>query len=491
MSGEVHDFVVVGGGIAGLATAYEILRIRPKSSLIVLEATERLGGNIRTTRDDGFTVEWGVNGFLDNVPETLDLVARIGLAGDLLPAARAAGRRFIFRDGRLREVPLKPTRFLLSDLLTLRGRLRVLGEPFAPRRSDADETVFDFAARRIGPEAAEILVDAMVSGVYAGDSRGLSLASTFPLMREMEEGHGSLVRAMIAVRKKARRERGAGGGPAGPGGVLTSFRGGMDMLIARLAERVGMGRIRLSAPVESVERLPSPGGYRLRIPPAGHARDTLDAWRLIVAAPARSAASFLAPLDPRLADELAAVEYAPVAVVAFAYREEDLAEIPNGFGFLAPHGQGLRILGCLWDSSIFPPRAPEGAVLLRGMIGGACDRDAVALSDADLTAVMRHDLAIAMGISAVPRRIWIFRHPLGIPQYTLGHGARLQRIAARLAPLPGLDLIGNSYRGVAVNHCAKEAAALALGIHDAVHATLPDGQPTVGPPVVPSRAAPG
>lgn len=449
----IHDCIVIGGGIAGLACASEIRRVHPAASILVLESEERLGGNIRTSLEDGFTVEWGVNGFLDSVPETLMLVDRIGMREALTPAGDAAGKRFIYRNGVLREVPMKPPAFLASDLLSLRGRLRVLGEPFARRRPEGDETVFDFAARRIGREAAEILVDSMVSGVYAGDSRKLSLVSTFPKMAEMERQHGSLVRALIARSREARRTR-ASGGPSGPAGVLTSFREGMESLIDRLAGDVGRDSIRTGHAVQAIERRAD----RYRIDTQV---ESFESHRVIVAAPARGAARFLRPLDPDLAADLDGIEYAGLAVVALAYRGEALAGgAPEGFGFLAPRRQGLRILGCLWDSSIFAHRAPAGWALLRAMIGGAQDLDAVRMSDADLLAIVRADLATAMGIQAVPARHWIFRHPLGIPQYGIGHEARLRRISERLERLPGLELVGNSYRGVAINSCVKEAREL-------------------------------
>jgi oxygen-dependent protoporphyrinogen oxidase len=448
------DCIVIGGGIAGLSCAVEILRVAPGTSLILLESERRLGGNIRTTREDGFTIEWGVNGFLDNVPETLALIERIGLRDAVAPAGDAAGRRFIFRSGRLHEIPLKPPAFLASPLLSVRGRLRVLGEPFARRRPDGDETVFAFASRRIGREAAKILVDSMVSGVYAGDSRVLSLESTFPRMAEMEREHGSLVRALIARRRTARHAARAGG-PAGPAGVLTSLRDGMESWIDRLAERIGPGRIRMENPVLAVAR--EGGGFVVRT-----AAERFDARRLIVATPARGAAVFLRPLDAALAAELEGIAYAGLAVVGLAYRVEDLAGgAPEGFGFLAPRGEGLRILGCLWDSSIFAQRAPSGWVLLRAMIGGAQDPEAVRLDDASLIEIVRGDLRSSMGILEPPRAHWIFRHPLGIPQYTVGHGQRLQRISRSLGGLAGLHLTGNSYRGVAINNCVKEATELA------------------------------
>lgn len=448
--------IVIGGGIAGLATAHALLARRPGLDLVLLEADDRLGGNIRTSVEEGFTLEWGVNGFLNNVPETLELVEEIGMTPDLLPSNQAAARRFLFRGGRNWEIPLKPPAFFRSGLLSRGGRLRILGEPFARKRPAGDETVFAFAARRIGPEAARVLVDAMVSGVYAGDSRVLSLKSTFPRMEEMERTYGSLVKALIARQREAKRAGvQASGGPAGPAGALTSFRPGMESLVTRLGERIGPQRIRLSTPVTAIERGSREVPYLVRTASAEFPCD-----HLVIAAPARHAARFLSPLDAQLARELEGISYAGLAVVALAWDETDLDAAPDGFGFLVPRGEGLRILGCLWDSSVFPCRAPEGRVLVRAMIGGAQDGEAVGLSDAELLAITRRDLEISMGIRATPRLVRIYRHPLGIPQYLVGHGDRLARIEERLSALPGVALAGNSYRGVAVNNCAKEAKEL-------------------------------
>lgn len=450
--------VVIGGGIAGLATAQALLARRPGLDLVLLEADDRLGGNIRTSTEEGFTLEWGVNGFLNNVPETLELIEELGMTPELLPSNQAAAKRFLFRDGRTWEIPLKPPAFFRSGLLSRRGRLRILGEPFARPRPAGDETVFAFAARRIGPEAARVMVDAMVSGVYAGDSRVLSLKSTFPRMEEMERVHGSLVKALIAKQREAKRAGAKpSGGPAGPAGALTSFRSGMESLVTRLGERIGPERIRLGTPVTSVERRGNDPVYVVRT-----ATGEVPCDHLVIAAPARHAARFLSSLDAPLTRELEGIAYAGLAVVALAWEEADLEAAPDGFGFLVPRGEGLRILGCLWDSSVFPCRAPAGHVLVRAMIGGAQDPDAVGLSDEELLAITRRDLELSMGIHATPRLVRIYRHPLGIPQYLVGHADRLARIDERLQGLPGVALAGNSYRGVAVNNCAKEAKELGI-----------------------------
>ena len=487
--------VVVGGGIAGLATAYELreraTRVPGGLEVRLVEAAPRLGGNLRTERDGGYRVEWGPNGFLDNVPETLDLVRRLGLAEELCPSDAAAARRFLFRNGRLHLLPGGPGSFLTCPVLSLGGRLRVLGEPFAAKHPGGDETVYEFARRRIGAEAAHVLVGAMVSGVFAGDARQLSLASCFPKMAEMEAEHGGLVKAMLAkrgARSAAKRElaecRARGedtpemeemerpGGPVGPAGRLTSFRGGIqtftDALAAALGPSVESGRaLERLQPIDGRD-----GSTRLwRLGFAGG--DLLEADEVVLAVPAAQAAPLLAPLDGELAATLGAIPSASLAVLALAYDERTFHAralgslgatpgAPNGFGFLVPRGERPRILGALWDSSVFPgERAPQGKVLLRVMIGGALDPEAVTLPEEELLAIARTDLAATMGLDSTPERHWLFRHRVGISQYTVGHAARLEKIAARLATLPGLHVAGQSYFGVSMNGCCEQAARFA------------------------------
>lgn len=487
--------VIVGGGISGLATA---LHLRDRAGevadgleVVVLEAADAAGGNIRTDRVDGFTIEQGPNGFLDNVPATLDLVRRIGLAGRLEPADERAARRFLYRNGRLHLLPMGAISFLRSPVLSLRGRLRVFREPFAsPRPEDVDESIYAFAARRIGPEAATVLVDAMVSGVFAGNVHQLSLRSAFPKMARMEDEHGGLVRAMVAgmkaksaAKRKARRRRARGedvghltrpGGPAGPGGTLTSFDRGMDTLVDGLADAVG-DSLRLRHPVRAIR--PAGDARPLADPVDPHLRHDharpwvvqlasggeMDADAVVLAIPAPHAASLLQPLDPALGMALGEIQTAGLAVVALGYRADDLTAL-DGFGFLVPRGTGPRILGCLWDSSIFPGRAPEGRRLIRVMIGGAHDPEAVAIPDADLLARARSDLGLTMALRAEPVLTRIYRWPLGIAQYHIGHQHRLDRIHARLRDHPGLWVAGSSFYGISMNACFEKAPLHAAGI---------------------------
>jgi oxygen-dependent protoporphyrinogen oxidase len=455
--------VVVGGGIAGLSLAFELQRRGHEP--IVVERAAHPGGNIRTERIDGFLCEHGPNGFLDNVPETFALVRALGLDDRVVKSSDRARRRFIYRQGRLHEVPTGPASFITTGLLSWRGKLRVAAEPFAPGPPDGDETIYAFAARRIGEEAAHALVDPMVSGIFAGNARDLSLRACFAKMAEMEAEYGGLVRALVAKmreRRTAAAGRNADGSrpqPMGaPTGALTSFVGGTQDLIEALAARIGASLqagvgIRALWRNQAAWRLTKAGG------------EMIEADAVVLATPAHVTAKLLAPLDDELGDLVHGIRSAPLAVVCLGYeaREVERERGPlDGFGFLVPRHERLRSLGALWDSSVYPGRAPEGRALIRVMIGGAHDREILALSDEALVAIARADLREAMHLSAEPLLAHVFRHPAGIPQYTVGHLDRLASIDRRLAAWPGLFLAGNAYRGPSINACVADARRLAL-----------------------------
>jgi oxygen-dependent protoporphyrinogen oxidase len=452
----------VGGGIAGLAVAHALrtrLTARPQGAdveITVLEKSDRPGGNIRTERIEGYTCEWGPNGFLDSVPETLELVRAVGIGDRLQASDERARRRFIFRRGKLHEVPAGPVAFLRSGLLSARGKARIACEPFAPARPPVDETIHAFASRRIGREAADVLIDPLVSGIFAGDARELSLQASFPKMWRMETDHGGLFRALLAT---IRSRRGAGEGLGAPAGRLTSFRDGMEDLIRAVAGSLG-SVVRTRAPVVAVNRGHT-GGFLLRVETRDGPVESLEADAVALCGPSSQTAALVADLDPHLASALGEIEAAPLVVVCLGYPEASLPRPLDGFGFLVPRGEGPRILGALWDSSIYPGRAPQGRALIRAMIGGAHDPQAVGLSDDALVEAVRADLFTTMGLAATPLLTRIFRHPGGIPQYTVGHLARLERIEARLGAHPGLCVAGNSYRGVAINSCIADAGPLA------------------------------
>lgn len=452
-SGATPRVVVVGGGIAGLSVAHAVRAQTPGAEVVVLERCARIGGYVRSERLDGYLCEAGPDGFLDNAPATLALVNELGLASRMLPSRDEARRRFIFRGGRLHAVPLSAAAFLASGLLSLRGKLRVAREPFTrPARHD-DESILQFAERHIGPEAAHVLVGSMVSGIFGGDARELSLRACFPKMRDMDERYGSLVRAMIAKRRRTRNGVGA------PAGRLTSFVDGMEELVRAASASLGSA-VRTNQHVTALcPRMVRGRGFSVTSNQGG-----VDADAVVLTGAAHATAELVRPFAPSAAALLADIRTAPLTVVCLGYDEASLVAARgalDGFGFLIPRGEGPRILGALWETSIYDGRAPRGKVLLRVMVGGATDLEAVDLGDAELLAVARDDLRRTMRLQLAPVFVHIVRHRRGIPQYTTGHDARLQRLDGILAEHPGLFVAGSSYRGVSMNACVEDARRVA------------------------------
>ncbi|MEN3338311.1 MAG: protoporphyrinogen/coproporphyrinogen oxidase [Acidobacteriota bacterium] len=463
--------VIVGAGVSGLATAWAIRRRDPAIEIVLFERGPRTGGNIRTERIDGYTCEAGPDGFLDTAPATLALVDAIGLKSRLVPSNGAARKRYIFHGGRLCEVPASVGAFLKTPLLSARGKLRVACEPFAGPSEQADESIHDFATRRIGREAASVLVDPMVSGIFAGDPGALSLRGCFPRMWELEQDHGSLFRALLATRRARGRDDAVGA----PAGRLTSFDGGMAVLTDTLTRHLGPV-VRTSTAVVGVGvREPISLGPRMRSSRRYAVTTTdgiLDADAVVLSGPAAESARTLNGVDPVLGGLLRAIPTAPLAVVCLGYNAPDVTsrcEL-DGFGFLVPANEGPRILGALWETSIYPDRAPANKALLRVMIGGARDPEAVTLPDRELLDIVAGDLAQTMGLSVAPEFVHIVRHPRGIPQYVTGHLARVHQIDTLLEAHPGLCLAGSSYRGVSINACIAEADGIAVMVHRHVRA---------------------
>jgi oxygen-dependent protoporphyrinogen oxidase len=444
---------IVGGGIAGLSIAHAL---GDRADVQVFEATGRVGGNLRSERIDGFLCEHGPNGFLDSEPATLALIAALGMQDRVLPSSDAARKRFIFRAGRLHALPGGPVGFLTSPLLSVRGRARVLAEPFAAARPGGDESIHAFAARRIGAEAADVLIDSMVSGIFGGDARRLSLRACFPKMWQMETEHGGLVRALIAKRSTGR----AGGGVGAPAGRLTSFRDGIEELPRALARALG-SRVHVGTPVVALAAPAAPRREWMLTLAGG---DQVPADAVVLTGPPKQAADLAAPFEEALSALLRGIPSAPMAVVCLGFDRSALDHPLDGFGFLVPRGEAIRALGALWDSSVYAGRAAADRALVRVMLGGAHDPDAPALSDDELVTLARDDLRRAMGLTTAPTFTRVIRHAIGIPQYTAGHLGRLAQIEARLAALPGLFVAGNGYRGVAINACIADAGPLARRI---------------------------
>jgi oxygen-dependent protoporphyrinogen oxidase len=457
----MKKIIIIGGGISGLATAW-LLRSKAQAAgkeldITLLEKEAQAGGKIRSIKADGYTCEWGPNGFLDSKPQTLDLCRAIGVESNLHRSNDNARKRFIFSGGKLHQLPDGGPAFLKSGLISWPGKLRLALEPtpfIASAPAGVDETLAAFGRRRLGGEALDKLIAPMVSGIFAGDPETMSLVSCFPRIAELEREYGGLIRAMIMLAKKKKQDQAAGkvvSSAAGPGGVLTSFREGIQYLSDALATSLA-GIVKPGATVTSVTKgTGSP--YLVTCSDGMH----YEADITIMASPAFAAADMLAGLDGNIAGTLRQIPYASMTVICFGYSRERIKRSLDGFGYLIPKKEGCNTLGTLWDSSMFENRAPEGKVLLRSMMGGACFPEYVTLSDDEVVARVRQDLKLTMGIDAEPEFVRVFRHPQAIPQYTVGHGKRLQMLDELLRAHPGLILTGNSYRGIGLNDCVAAA----------------------------------
>lgn len=450
-----RQVIVVGGGIAGLATAW-LLRERARGrgqpiALRVLEASAQSGGFTRTDEVDGFVCEWGPNGFLSSTGgRTLQLVRELDMEHRLISADPAAARRFIYHSGKLHEVPTKPGAFLRSGIVPAATKLRMLAEPLVrARRNHHDESVEHFGRRRLGAGFARYLLDPMVSGVFAGDPSTLSLPAAFPKMAELEREHGGLFRAMLA----RKRNGGASGGPAGPGGTLHSFRRGMGELTHTLARELG-DALHTAAPVERVTT--GPDGFTVS---AGGTN--LHAHTVVLACPAHAACRIVQDLDGDVAAALGDIPFASVSVDCEAFGAEDLERPLDGFGVLIPRTEGMRSLGILCSDRIFPQHAPGGARMLRTLVGGARDPGAAELSEERLRHVVQQDLRTLFGVRGKPRMHRVYAHRQAIAQYTLGHLDRVAKIDALSQRVPGLHFTGASYRGVSINGCVDDAYRIA------------------------------
>ncbi|MBL4886371.1 MAG: protoporphyrinogen oxidase [Planctomycetaceae bacterium] len=458
-SSKTIRVAIIGGGVAGLSAAFrireELRAANQPHELVLYEQNERCGGATQSQQIDGYSLDLGPNGWLSSEPLTGRLVDQLGLTSELITANTAAGHRFIYTRNRLQKIPETPTKFLLSGLLRPWEKLRVVKEYFTPARSDdGDETIYDFGCRRLGRGFAETMLDPMVSGIFAGDIHQLSLPATFPKMRAMELNYGGLFRAMFAKQKeKKKAQADPGGSPTGPAGVLTTLQGGTGRLSSELAS-VMSDVIRKGNAVSALSRQSD----QFVVSCDG---DHQQYDSVVMAVPAYQAAEIVKDLTPEISQTLQKISFANVAVVSHAYDRKTLPRELNGFGHLIPRRDGIRALGCLWTSCIFPNQAPTSKVLLRTIFGGSHDPEILSLSDSELIETVVESTATTLGIRTNPLQTWIFRHPQGIAQYTLGHRERVQQIEQFCEQLPGLVFVGASYRGVALNRCIRDAYTIA------------------------------
>ncbi|MDH5286784.1 MAG: protoporphyrinogen oxidase [Betaproteobacteria bacterium] len=456
------DVLVIGAGISGLTVAHTLQSAG--ADVGVVDAGDAPGGVIATRERDGFLYETGANSALDTSPLIDRLFADVGVLGERRDAGAVGSKRFIVRGGKLVALPTSPGAFLATSAFTLGAKLRLLREPFvAPAAAGAEESIADFVRRRLGNEFLDYAIDPFVSGIYAGDPERISVPAAFPRLHALEQKYGSLIRGQIRGAKE-RRQRGEASKNAAKS---FSFARGMDTPARAIARRLlrcetgvrvtSVTRGRDAFAVEGMRR-----GERVRY----------AARSVVVSAAAHAAAPMFDASAPALSRALAAVEYAPVCVVASAFRRADVAHPLDGFGVLVPKKERRRILGTLFSSSLFEGRAPPGHALLTTFAGGRRNPDLAALDDGALLRAVSGDLE---GLLGARNALWheIVRWPQAIPQYTIGHLARIAAVDAAAAALPGLHFCANWRGGVAFGDCIKNGVELAERLRSTLAAPVP------------------
>ncbi len=448
---------VVGGGIAGLAAARRLEALRGDAEVVLLEREAIPGGKIVTERTGGFVIEGGPDSFLSRKERGPGLCEELGLEDELVGRRPENARTYVRRSGELHPLPAGLTGMIPTNLdalaegtlLSPEGRERLAAEvdlPAAPPGDD--ESIASFVSRRLGREAYDLLVEPLLTGIYAGDGNVLSLEATFPGLRALELEHGSLIRGLLA-----RPAPFTGGLPP-----FVGLRPGMDVLVTTLVAGLERTALRTGTSASAIER--SPGGYRVLLDDG----EAVEAEGVVVAVPAVGAAELLAGLDEGLASAHAGIPYASSALVSLGYRLEDVRNPLDGYGYVVPRVEGSDVIACTWTSSKWDGRAPEGSTLIRVYAGRYGGRD-VSVEPADeLVALAREEVRL-LGITAEPSLSLVHRWPRSMPQYVLGHLDRVEAIERALEVHPGLAVAGAAYRGVGVPDCIRsgeEAAALVV-----------------------------
>lgn len=472
MAASPKHVAIVGGGIAGLATAHALQSRAAEAGLpltcTLIEASREWGGKIATHRVNGFIIEAGPDSFLSQKPWALDLCRRLGLSDQLINTKASYEKAFVFSRGRLRPLPdglvvVMPTRlwpFLRSGVLSFPGMMRMAMDLVIPKQPavDQDESLASFFRRRLGREAFERLVEPLMAGIYAGDAEQMSLRATFPRFLEMERRYGSLMRGILAGRRAGRS------GSRDEATARTTFvtlRDGLSTLTGALVAQLEKAGVKLMAGqrVAALQvRSGHPDGmYALRL--EGGVVVSADA--VVLATPAYVSASLIRSLNPCAADLLDAILYASTATVSLAYDTESLGGSVKGFGFVVPRVERCDLLAATWTSLKWDHRAPPGHTLVRCYIGGIKREALLMMDDKALIGRVQDELRTIAGVIRKPVYAEVNRWERAMPQYTLGHTERLAELQRLLQLYPGLFLTGAGYRGVGIPDCIRDGTETA------------------------------
>jgi protoporphyrinogen/coproporphyrinogen III oxidase len=461
---------VIGGGIAGLAAAYELEKARaadPTVRYALFEAREKLGGSLASEVVQGTVLERGPDSFLTEKPAASALCRELGLGSELVPSNDAQRKTYILvgnelvplPDGLMFLVPTKLVPTALTPLFSFPTKARMALELLIPprRKRLADESVASLVTRHFGAEAVDRLADPLLSGIYGGDAAQLSARTVLPRLVEMEREYGSLTRGMLAAHRKMRKRAAANGhnpntAPA-ERPIFTSLRGGMQQLADAISKHLDWAAVRLSTPVNALERVKN--GWMVHSLGATEFYDSV-----IVTTPAWAAGVMLASVDAVLSEQLGGIPYSSSITVNLVYDEDALGKLPEGFGFLVPASERRSLLACTFSHRKFLGKTAPGKAVIRAFLGGMRNEALLAENDNALVAIVRHELIDILGESVVgigldPEYTQVTRWRRAMAQYAVGHQERVEKINERVAALPGLKLAGNAYDGIGVPDCIR------------------------------------
>lgn len=473
--------IIVGGGIAGLAAAYYLKgKTETPLKITLLDGAGYWGGKIVTERVSDlvpaghFVVEGGPDTFVVTKPWGVKLCNELSIADRLRGTNPKTKKTYILKNDKLHELPggltmMIPTEFspmIRTGLLSWPAKVRMgLDFIIPPSHINGDETLGAFVTRRLGRAAYENLIEPLMSGIYAGDGDQLSLQSTFPYLRDLEIKHGGLVKGALALRKermqKARISKDNLSVTPSSRSIFLTPLNGLGEMVEKLVQDLEASGVdlRLDSEVQEVSRTNNDHYV------VSHQGETISADAVILATPSFVTARLIADFAPDLVAELHPIEYVSTATVTMAFHEKDLPRPLDGYGYVIPRREGRKALACTWTSTKFPHRAPDGYALVRVFIGRAGQENEIAWEDNSLLEIAREELRLTLGINAEPLFERTHLWEKAMPQYTLGHPQRLERIDRLLATYPGLAVAGNAYQGIGIPDCIHSGEIAAERIH--------------------------
>lgn len=459
MTGK-RRIAVIGGGISGLACAYYLQRLLPTAEVLLLEASERVGGVLRTEKIGDYLVEHAADMFTTKDPWALDLCREIGLESELIETNTEFRHAFIVKGKQLHRVPegfqlMSPTAawpMIRTPLLSVAGKLRLALESLVPRRQEGtDESLASFARRRFGREAFERLVQPLVGGIYTADPEQLSMQATMPQFLAMEQKFGSVLRATLSGKSGEKKASGSGARY----GMFLAPAGGMQRMIDVLASKLAPGTIRLSTAVEHITYSSSEApSWTIKL--AGQAAEEM-VDDLVMTLPARQASRLLAESRPAMAEKLAKIEHASCSVVVLGVKRANIAHPLNGFGLVAPACENRKIIAASFSSVKYAGRAPDDSALLRVFVGGALQPELARLPDDQLISLVESELRELLGYRGPAEFIRVCRWLDTMPQYHVGHLELAKEIEELASATSHFALAGNSLRGVGIPFCIRSA----------------------------------